>query len=690
MSEDYFDPESVAWVLDGEALGHLKEAIYTCTEVVIDLEMTGLNEHATRDTPGWNYPARIVLASITLPHEGDSFYERKPTTWVVPLSHPHSPFLGRWVRVMSFIASNIKVAGKPVINQNMKFDSRWIFAHTGVDLAPQIAWCTMQGSHMLDENSSTRLKERAPKVFGVERWDDFDLSTPGAAERVPLFDLGLYAARDTFYAWGLAEFQRKIMFLHPETRDTEPEGPGEVEDARLGKLATWCTMPMVSALTSVEQRGMRLDVSWVHAKIAEHEDEAAQLKEKLVSRYPQAGLDPADASFAPTSHWFRAWTEAACDAGDLRVTAMTPGGQPAWGKSVLLRLARAGSEVADQLLAYRGHVKKLEYLRSWLGFVTPRGFIHTTYNCARVVTGRLSSDSPNIQQVTAELKPAYVPSRRGYVILDFDYSQIELRIAAFISRCEVMLQAFREGKDLHSMLALKILQIGHQHDRARALERGDRQRLAELQKELTLDDVTPPARQAGKSANFGLLYMMQWYGFQQYAETVYGISFTEDEAQMVFQAFYEQWTGIGPWHERTIAKAMATGQVVSPIGRVRRVPGIHDGSDRLELMAQRAAVNSPVQGFGSDLMQIASAWIAGRLPGTTAVPDAYVIGTVHDNIIVEAPQDRWEEVARQVIDRMINVNWVLQKMGCTLDVPLAVEVKAGTRWGLSDVGSMSS
>lgn len=677
MNDD-FDPSTVAWVFDKAALANLLGAIEACEEVVIDLETTGLNEHATGRQPAdWPCRAQIVLASLTLPHEGDDV-ERPPTTWAVPLAHPDSPWLGKWRQVMRAIAQTILRFEKPVVNQNMKFDARWIFAHTGADLSHLIAWDTQSGSHLIDETSSTKLKVRAPEVFGVPRWDDFDLSTPGAALRVPLFDLGLYAARDTYWTWRLAVLQRRVMLLHQETRDLEPEAADEIEAARLGKLATWCAMPMVATLTAVEQRGMRLDVDWVSQQLEEYERGAAGLKEELAGRY--AGwheLPDGEPSFAPASHWFLAWAKAAVDAGDLRVTAFTGTGRPQWNKGVLLRQARRGAQVAQDLLDYRGAAKKAEYLRSWLNLATPGGFIHTTYNCARVITGRLSSDSPNMQQVTAALKPAYVPGRPGHVVIDFDYSQIELRIAAFISRCPVMIEAFQRGDDLHKMLALRILQLG-EDIAARRENRPAGQ--------LTLGDVTAVARQAGKSANFGLLYLMGSSGFQQYAETVYDIAFTVEEAQLVHRAFYEQWAGIGPWHQRTIARARTTGQVVSPIGRVRRLPDIRDGNPGRAAYAERAAVNAPVQGFGSDVMQIAAGLIEGTIPGSRPVKGACLIGTVHDSILVEAPEDHWQEITEECIDRMRNVHWVLEKMGCEMDVPLEVEAKAGSRWGLSDIG----
>lgn len=676
---DTFDPATVAWVFDGAALRALLGAIEDAEEVHIDLETTGLNEHET-GRPWWPVRAQVVLVSLTLP-VADSTVENPPTTWVVPLAHPDSPWLGRWRKIFRLIALTIARLARPVVNQNVKFDARWIFKHAaGVDLSGLIVWCTQSGAHLLDETTSTKLKVRVPRVFGIERWDDFDLSTPGAALRVPLFDLGMYAARDTYWTWVWAEFQRRVMFLHPDTREQEPQSPDEVEGARLGKLATWCAMPMVATMTAVEQRGMRLDVGWTREQLREHEDAVQELTSQLASRAP-AELADTTPSFAPTAKWFIAWAEEMVEAGHLRVTAYTDGGRPQWSKQVLGRQAREGSEVAAALLELRGHDKKAQYLRSWLKCVSPEGFIHTTYNVARVITGRLSSEDPNVQQITKVLKPAFVPWRPGWVIIDLDYSQIEMRVAAFISRCRPMLDAFNRGDDLHKLLALKILQLGE--DMAARKER----RPARM---LTLEDVTPAARQAGKSANFGLLYTMGPAGFQRYAADVYGIYFTIEEAQLIHHAFYVMWDGIADWHARFIARAHATGQVVSPIGRVRRLPDIHDGNPERMAYAERQAVNAPVQGFGSDLMQIAAASIEGTLPGSTPVQHARLIGTVHDDIIVEAPESCWEQVARECMDRMLGVGTVLRKMGCELDVPLAVEGAVGTRWGLSDVGKVSS
>lgn len=911
---DTFDILNVSWVWTPEDLAHLIGAIEACEEVVADLESTGLEEHATTGgTKNGGVAARIVLASFTLPMPED---EEEPTTWLLPLSHPDSPWLGRWRETMRTVAQAMKP--KPLIGHNIKYDCRWINALCGVDLSHSIVWDTQISSHLLDENKSAKLKERAPVTFGIPAWnDDVDLSKPGAAEHIPLIDLGLYAARDTYWTRRLAQLHRRQMFLTPGNEG--PQYSEEYEDARMGKLATWCSMPTTATLTAIEQRGMRLDIAWVKEQLAEHMGAYSESFATMSRMYEKQGVTPECASFAPTSHWFRDWAAAAVEKGDLRVAELTPTGKPRWSKGVLVRQARGGSEVADWLLELRGHSKKCEFLNAWLAYTTPEGRIFASYNAGSVVTGRLScvspetlidmprdmtrypdgvplrevkvgdwvysfdmdmeltlrqvewvgptkvdetiyvtfensdgerrvlqctpdhlvrlyqgdwrhaayllkntgrygeattsnrvlsmvrrgwkepngndqylqffphsnsrhtspsvsegnrngstaggkdtehrwimervlgrrlsikwdvnhkdgnkcnnhpsnleylsasehrrnthrdgtwgkiqpgtstyigkndfrvvsiaqgpvievwdmtvpedhcfvangivvhnSSGPNMQQVTKVLRPAFVPSP-GFVLADLDYSQIEMRVAAFISGSVPMIEAFQRGDDLHSMLAGKVTGKPWQ-------------------------EVTKIERQSGKAGNFGLLYGMGAFGFREYAETVYGVSLTMSEATRVYRAFFEMWDGIGQWHAKSIATVQRNGQVVSPIGRVRRLPNIWDGSEQMSSFCERAAINSPVQGFASDIMQIAAASIEGTLPGSTAVRGAKIVCTVHDDIIVEVPEDNWQEVTAECQARMVGVHPVLLRMGCDFTVPLEAVATVGTRWGLDDIG----
>lgn len=661
----------ITWVWGKEDLKSLVKAIHTSQKVVMDLETTGLDEYAEAggDTNG-GYPARIVLASLTLPsaeraeagaYNWRTFDGEQPMTYLVPLAHPASPLIGVWRKVMAIIGREINRSGRPFVNANVKFDARWVFAQTGVDLSDRIEWDTTVSSQLVDTEARTRLKIRAARDFGIEEWDDFDLSTPGAAERVDLIQLGEYAARDTYYTWKIEEEHRDQMFL---TGDDEPFDSDDIQMARLGKVATYVSMPTVKTLTKVEQRGFLLDVDWVHAKIEEMDALRLKACEDILGLY---GTAPAPApakdgvTTAATSKWFQGFVAQAIEAGDLRVTARTDSGNSQWNKAVLIAQKRQGSPAADALLRHRDATKTLEFLRSWLELRDPNNVIHATYNVGFVKTGRLSSSNPNVQQISARLKPAFIP-RPGHVLLDLDYSQVELRVAAFISRSRPMIEAFQRGDDLHRLLAAKIA--------GKAPE-----------------DVTSLERKRAKAGNFGLLYGMSPGGFQSYAATAYDVSLTLAEAQAVHSAFFEMWDGMRQWHERAKRRAYERGYVTSPIGRTQWLSDLYSKSSFKASHAERNALNSPVQGFGSDLMQMAAASIMGTLPGypLPKVEGAHVVATVHDEICIEVPEDRWQEILIECKRRMEDVNVLLRPLDCQMDVPIVAGPSAGTRWGVHDL-----
>jgi DNA-directed DNA polymerase len=661
----------ITWVWGKEDLKGLVKAIHASQKVVMDLETTGLDEYAEAggDTNG-GYPARIVLASLTLPnaeraatgaYNWRTFDGEQPMTYLVPLSHPASPLLGAWRKVMAIIGREINRSGKPFVNANIKFDARWVFAQAGVDLSDRIEWDTTVSSQLVDTEARTRLKIRAARDFGIEEWDDFDLSTPGAAEQMDLIQLGEYAARDTYYTWKIEEEHRDQMFL---TGDEEPFDYDDIQMARLGKVATYVSMPTVKTLTKVEQRGFLLDVDWVHAKIEEMDALRLKACEDILGLY---GTAPAPApakdgvTTAATSKWFQGFVAQAIEAGDLRVTARTDSGNSQWNKAVLIAQQRQGSPAADALLRHRDATKTLEFLRSWLELCDPNNVIHATYNVGFVRTGRLSCASPNLQQCASSLKPAFIP-RPGHVLLDLDYSQVELRVAAFVSRSQPMIEAFQRGDDLHRLLAAKIA--------GKAPE-----------------DVTPLERKRAKAGNFGLLYGMSPGGFQSYAATAYDVSLTLAEAQAVHSAFFEMWEGMRQWHERAKRRAYERGYVTSPIGRTQWLSDLYSKSSFKSSHAERNALNSPVQGFGSDLMQMAAASIMGTLPGypLPKVEGAHVVATVHDEICIEVPEDSWQEILIECKRRMEDVNTFLRPLDCQMDVPIVAGPSAGTRWGVHDL-----
>lgn len=644
---DGFDPSTVSYALDDAGLCVLLDAIEDAAEVVYDLETSGLNAYG----PG----EHITLASFTLPR-GD---EGDPPTFILPLAHPDSPFVGRWRKVAGAVFTAVLAQGS-TIGHNVKFDARWVHAHTGVDLSRTVVWDTQVGAHLLDENRSTKLKEVAPARFGIERWDDVDLSTPGAADRVPFFDLAIYAARDTYWTWRESVEQRREVGATPLGRAAlDPTMEDDRTALRLGRLGVRLVLPTVRTLTATEQRGFRLDVEETRRRLAKTVEDAETARETLHRLDPEmvkvGEADKLSESWEPTARWFKTYTERALDAGRLRVVEMTPNGRPSWGKTPLRRLARDGSDVATAILAYRYATKRNQYLRSWLEHVGPDGRVHASYNVGSVVTGRLSCSDPNMQQVSGDLKPCWIGGPGKYVA-EVDYSQIELRAAAYVARCEPMLEAFRDGRDLHRIMAASV--AGKPED-----------------------EVTPEERQRAKAINFGFLYGMGSAGFQTYADNTYGVVFSEEEAELARSTFFRTWDGLERWHRSIVRYAQHHGYVASPLGRLRRLPTIHDGNDRTRGHAERQAINSPIQSFASDLMQLAAARIEGTLPGEPGIADVSIVATVHDSIVVEVPADDWKRATATTIRAMLDLSDLLAPMDVVLDVPLEVEAKVGPNWG---------
>ncbi len=635
-----FDPSTIRWVMTNPQLDELNHDLRHAEEISFDLETTGLDEHK-----GNGYPPRIAMASFTLP-DG--------LTRVLPLSHPESPHRGRWRTVMARAAESLTCTPNArVIGHNLKFDMRWTHAHTGVNMA-RAAWIdTYVMARLIDENRPGKLKPLCSQLFGIPEWQEeleVPLSVPGASEKNPLIDLGVYAAQDTFWTWHLSRLLRSLLWWIDD--GDQPVSPEEWDDMKVGQLAQRVTTPTLQTLTAMEQRGIRLDTRWCALQLAEQEEAAEKLQDQL-SR--MAGPIEGDPSFAPTSKWWLSWTEQLVNTGHLKVLSRTRTGAPQWNKAALKRLAKQGFSVAQQVLDMRDAMKKAEFLRAWLDLES-EGRLHPNFNLGRTITGRLSSSNPNLQQVTSSLKPAFVPSP-GHVIIEADLSQIELRLAAHVSKCGQMIEAYRAGEDLHRLTASRVARV-------------------------PLEEVTKEQRQQAKAVNFGFLYGMGPEKFRIYAEDTYGVEMTADEAEAAYRTYFDTYPELRDWHQSTISRVYRDQQVISPIGRIRRFDHVDDE-------AARQAINSPIQGMGSDIMMIGCALIEGFLPSwvdAPPLPEVRLIGTVHDSLVAEVPLSKAHKAAEAIIWRMTTgASRVVKQLGCDLLVPLEAEATIGTRWGAGDI-----
>lgn len=623
----------------------LADSRYISYDIETQVDRADDPEDGFRNLRDYLPSSRVVSASFTV---GDDIKDPEPATFVMPLAHPEATWYrepkiggpkrnGGWMELLHQLAE-IMSQGQRIIAQNGKYDLRWTHSMTGVDLRKGLWFDPMAASYALDENEPKGLKILAPAYLGVPRWDDVNLKN---ADQVPWKRLGRYNAFDTLYAYRLAA---------PMLEELK-------EDARVARIYHYILMPITRELLQVERNGFKPDPDRLEKGIAWAEEQT-EIAERNLLAYAERfipDLDPEDINWHPSSKFFRIFM----DKSGAPVYEHTNTGLPSWNKAVLGRLAAEGAEYVQHLLAFRQHGKDLGFFRAWKKAAEFDGRIHPTFNPMRfedadgrekgTVTGRLSGSAPNPQQIPRRQKPVF-GAEEGWLFVEADYSQIELRIAAMVFKEPSMLQAYQEGHDLHTLFA--------------AMLTGKRP-----------EDVTPEERQHAKAGNFGFLYGMGAQGFVNYAYAMYGLEYDIMEAQEIRTAFFKKWSKLEEGHDRVIELARRNGYAASPLGRLRRVPDITSSNDYLRSRAERQAINAVVQSTASDLMLLTIIDLGKELN-----PDeAKIIGTVHDSILLEIREDAARDVLTHVADVMLYPD-IKRRFGAELTVPLGVEFKIGRRW----------
>jgi DNA polymerase-1 len=309
---------------------------------------------------------------------------------------------------------------------------------------------------------------------------------------------------------------------------------------------------------------------------------------------------------------------------------------------------RESHPVVAWILDYRELSKlKSTYVDSLPLEVNPQtGRVHTSYNQAGTVTGRIASSEPNLQNIPIrselgrKVRQAFIASA-GHLLLGVDYSQVELRIVAHIANDQAMLQAFRDGQDIHATTAASILGI-------------------------SLGQVTSEQRRNAKAVNFGLIYGMSPFGLSR------GTNLTLAEAENFVKAYFAQFPGVKAYIENTKQQAKKLGYVETLLGRRRYFPGLKDGTNYiLRSRLERECINSPIQGTAADIMKVAMLRVAAALP--KAGLKGQMLLQVHDELVIEVPEGELDETAK-IVSREMSSAYELK-------VPLQTEVKVGKNWG---------
>jgi len=324
----------------------------------------------------------------------------------------------------------------------------------------------------------------------------------------------------------------------------------------------------------------------------------------------------------------------------------TKTGQYATDEQTLLALA-ADHEIVQRLLEYRAAAKlKSTYADALPEAIWPAtGRVHTTYNQVMTATGRLNSQNPNVQNIPVrtergqEIRKAFVPRSGEYRLLSADYSQIELRILAALSREEAMLEAFRAGADIHAATAARVFGV-------------------------PADGVTPEMRRKAKMVNFGIAYGISAFGLSQ------RLGIPRGEAGEIIDQYFKQFPGIRRYMDQTIAFARANGYVETVTGRRRYLRDIRSANNTIRGAAERNAINAPIQGTAADMIKLAMIALHGELARRGC--RTRMLLQVHDELVFDLYLPEQKAVLPLVEEKM--------KAAIPLDVPMVVEMGVGENW----------
>jgi DNA polymerase I len=392
-------------------------------------------------------------------------------------------------------------------------------------------------------------------------------------------------------------------------------------------------MPLFPVLAKLEERGIRIDADLLRSMSKTMGETIADLEKRI---YAEAGTEFNINSPAQLGHILFEKLNYPV----IKKTKTTK----SWSTSVevLEELATHGFAVPQLILQHRElHKLKGTYIDALPQLVGADGRVHTTFNQAVAATGRLSSSDPNLQnipirtQTGREIRKAFIADA-GSVLLSADYSQVELRVLAHMSGDESLIETFRRGADIHRATASKMFNIPE-------------------------EELTAEQRRGAKVINFGVLYGMSAFRLSN------ELNISTAQAKDWIEAYFSRYPKIHEFLDRTLDEARASGKVTTLFGRVRYIPEIHNRSFTVRGNAERMAINAPIQGTAADLLKLAMIALERKLRDS-----ARMLLTVHDEIVIEAPEAGAADVAGIVKETMENI--------FPLAVPLAVDAHWGKTW----------
>ena len=397
--------------------------------------------------------------------------------------------------------------------------------------------------------------------------------------------------------------------------------------------------PLLKVLSDMEMEGVKIDLVQLRKYSAELNTEMNQIQDRIREMAQESSLN----IMSPKQIGILLFEKLRLD----------PKKKPKSGSNAYPTDEETLSALADkhpiinEILEFRG-VKKLlsTYIEPFPSYISPiTGKVHTTFNQALTATGRLSSSKPNLQNIPIrtergkEIRKAFVPSRPDGLIVSADYSQIELRIMAHLSCDKHLIEAFRAGQDVHAITASKIFGI-------------------------PLEDVTSDQRRIAKTANFGIMYGISSFGLSQRLKIGRG------EAKKIIEDYFANFPAISSYIEDTLTAARENGYVETIFGRKRFLPDINSRNGTVRALAERNAINAPIQGTSADIIKLAMIKTDRRIRQEGL--KSRMILQIHDELVFDTTPDEVERLERIVREEMENV--------IELSIPLTVECNHGHNW----------
>lgn len=514
-----------------------------------------------------------------------------------------------------FDSESVKIA------HNYKFDYI-VLSRAGVKITGPV-FDTMVAAYLADSSQRLKMDILSKTYLGYKPIPIEELIGKGKKQRsmadLPYEEIASYACEDADITYRLYEVLKE-----------------KLKEDELLDIAETVEFPLIEVLAEMEQNGVHIDKEMLASFSKELSSDLEMLEKQI---------------FELTGEEFNLNSPQQLgvvlfDKMDLPAGKKTKTGQYSTSESVLSKLA-VEYEVPSLILDYRSLNKLLStYVDALPKLINPEtGRIHTDFNQTVAATGRLSSSNPNLQNIPIrtkrgrEIRKAFIP-KEGYKMLAADYSQVELRVIASISGDKNMIEAFKNGEDIHSRTAKEIFNLD------------------------SIDDVSPDHRRKAKEVNFGIPYGVSAYGLAS------RLGISNSEGKEMIDQYFERFPGIQKYIDETIQFAKENEYVSTLLGRRRYIPDINSRNWNVRGFAERTAINMPIQGTAADIIKLAMINIQEYIEKENL--KSRMLLQVHDELIFDIAPDETETVPGKIKE--------LMEGAYTLDVPLDVEMGLAGNW----------